>query len=348
MFDLQPRVHFHEPDAVGAQTFGGVGDELDRACADIVDRFCRLHRRGAEYLARCRVHARCGGFLDHLLVTALQRTIAFEQMNDVAVGVAKHLHLNMARALDILFNQDMRIAERGGSLSLTRGERVGEISRSFDLAHPLAAATCDGLNEHGVADLSGAFLKKRWVLIIAYIARRHGHARLGHQCLGCILQAHRGDAARVRPDPDEASVDHGLRKFGVFREETIARMDSLGSAGLCRGDNLLTHQIALTRRRRPDMHCLVGFPHMQRLSISIRIDCNRANAHVARGTDNPASNLAPIGDEEGLNHLAHIRNTPKRGASSTGAFNAAAKANPSTSRVWAGSIMPSSHKREVA
>ena len=38
MFDLQPRVHFHEPDAIGAQPFRGIGDELDRACADIVDR----------------------------------------------------------------------------------------------------------------------------------------------------------------------------------------------------------------------------------------------------------------------------------------------------------------------
>ena len=44
----------------------------------------------------------------------------------------------------------------------------------------------------------------------------------------------------------------------------------------------------------------------------------------------------------------HIRNTPNRGASSTGAFNAAASAKPKTSRVCAGSITPSSHRRAVA
>ena len=96
------------------------------------------------------------------------------------------------------------------------------------------------------------------------------------------------------------------------------------------------------------MHSLVGFAHMQRLGISIRIDRNRANAHVARGADNPAGNFTSIGYEERLDQLTHIRNTPKRGASSTGAFRAAAKASPNTSRVCAGSMMPSSHKREVA
>lgn len=44
----------------------------------------------------------------------------------------------------------------------------------------------------------------------------------------------------------------------------------------------------------------------------------------------------------------HIRNTPKRGACSTGALRQAVSARPSTSRVWAGSITPSSHSRAVA
>ena len=46
--------------------------------------------------------------------------------------------------------------------------------------------------------------------------------------------------------------------------------------------------------------------------------------------------------------LSHIRNTPNRGASSTGAFKHAASASPKTSRVCAGSITPSSHSRAVA
>ena len=49
-----------------------------------------------------------------------------------------------------------------------------------------------------------------------------------------------------------------------------------------------------------------------------------------------------------LSTLGHIRNTPKRGACSTGALRQAVSARPSTSRVCAGSITPSSQRRAVA
>ena len=96
------------------------------------------------------------------------------------------------------------------------------------------------------------------------------------------------------------------------------------------------------------MHSLIGFLHMQCLGIGIRINRDGANAHGLRRADNPAGDLAAIGNEKRLDHLGHIRNTPKRGASSTGAFSAAANANPSTSLVCAGSMIPSSQSREVA
>jgi hypothetical protein len=44
----------------------------------------------------------------------------------------------------------------------------------------------------------------------------------------------------------------------------------------------------------------------------------------------------------------HILNTPNLARSGIGAFKVAAKASPSTSRVCAGSMMPSSHSRAVA
>ena len=111
MFDLQPGVHFHEPDAIGTQAFRGVSDELDRTRTDISDRLRRLHCRRAERLTRHFVHTRGRRFLDHLLVTALERTIPLEQMDDIAMGVAEHLHLDMARAQNIFLDQHPVIAE---------------------------------------------------------------------------------------------------------------------------------------------------------------------------------------------------------------------------------------------
>lgn len=74
MFDLQPCVHLHEPDAIGAKSVGGIGDEFDRSGADIIDRARGLNRRPADNLSGRCVHARRRR-LDHLLVTALQRTV---------------------------------------------------------------------------------------------------------------------------------------------------------------------------------------------------------------------------------------------------------------------------------
>ena len=57
MFDLKPRVHFDEPEGVGAQPLGAVGDEFDGAGAAIADRLGGLDRGGAD-LARA-VPASC-------------------------------------------------------------------------------------------------------------------------------------------------------------------------------------------------------------------------------------------------------------------------------------------------
>jgi hypothetical protein len=220
------------------------------------------------------------------------------------------LHLDMARTLDIFFDQDMRVAERRCGLALAGGECVGEVGCGFDLAHPLAAAACDRLDEHGIADFGGLLPKEVRVLVRAHIARGDGHARRRHQFLGCILQPHRGDASGRWPDPDQPRVDHSLRELGIFGQEAIARMNRLRFGGERGGDDLLPNQIALPRRTRANVNSLIGLPHMQRLGIGIRINRDGANAHRACCADDAASNFAAIGDEEGCNHR---KSSPERG-----------------------------------
>ena len=48
-------------------------------------------------LALLGVEGRRGGLLEHLLVAALQRAVALAEMHAVAVAVAQHLDLDMAR-----------------------------------------------------------------------------------------------------------------------------------------------------------------------------------------------------------------------------------------------------------
>ncbi len=135
VLDLQPRVHLHEIEAAV-----GMGDELDRARADVADRLRRfdggLPHRGSALGG----HAGRGRFLEHLLVASLHRAVALEQVDAVAQAVGEDLDLDVARLQHVLLDQDAVVAERALRLALARGERSGEVLALVDPAHALAAA----------------------------------------------------------------------------------------------------------------------------------------------------------------------------------------------------------------
>ena len=120
MLDLQPGVHLDEIElAVLVQ-------ELDGAGAAIADLRQRVGDDFADLRARLGVQGRRGRFLQHLLVAALQRAVALAQMHHIAVAVAQHLHLDMARLAEIFLDIDVVIAE--GGLGLGAAERQRPIS----------------------------------------------------------------------------------------------------------------------------------------------------------------------------------------------------------------------------
>src|SRR5262245_15466812 len=97
---------------------------------------------------------------------------------------------------------------------------------------------------------------------------------------------------------------------------------------------------------------------MHGVAIGLGINGNGAQAHGAGGADHAAGDLAEVGNQErtktpvyflAVHHhfLHYIRNRPNF-VGSIGALDAADKPRPSTSRVSAGSITPSSHSRAVA
>ena len=93
MFDLQPGVDLEEIEIVARRVI----DEFDRAGGGIAYGLAKLDSRGME--ARAGGVGKSGGrgFLDHLLVAALQRAIAFAEGDDAALAVAENLHFDVAR-----------------------------------------------------------------------------------------------------------------------------------------------------------------------------------------------------------------------------------------------------------
>src|SRR5258706_1383288 len=115
VLDLQSRVHLQKVKVVLRGD-----DELDRAGASVIDTARRFHRRRGHAPAQIVAVARRRRLLDHLLMPPLDRTIALEEMDDVAVAIAEDLKLDVARLLDIALEQKPVIAKRFLRLALRR------------------------------------------------------------------------------------------------------------------------------------------------------------------------------------------------------------------------------------
>ena len=79
-------------------------------------------------------------------------------------------------------------------------------------------------------------------------------------------------------------------------------MDGLGARLPAGVDDLVDQQIGLRGLRRADMHLLVGHLDMERAGIGVGIDGNRRDPHLPGGLDDTAGDLAPVGDQNLLEH----------------------------------------------
>jgi hypothetical protein len=127
----------------------------DSPCSAIALATIRRSGRALRRVERGR-----GRFFQHLLVAALQRAVALAQMDRVAVAVAEHLNLDVARIAEIFLDIDGVVAERG--LGLGAAGAASGVSSSASARHDLHAAPAaagGGLDEHRIADLPWRLLR---------------------------------------------------------------------------------------------------------------------------------------------------------------------------------------------
>ena len=297
VLDLQARVHFHEIKTVRSVDLVTFDDELHRAGALIADRLRRGERGFAHGVAYGRGDAGRGCFLDNFLMTPLQRAVAFEQMDRIAVRIGEHLNLDMARPGDELLDQHPVVAERGLGFALRAFQRFREVVRRFDPAHAAAAAAGRRLDQYRIADRCGRVRQLAWILILAVITGHERDAGAFHDCFGVAFGAHGADRVGRRADEYGPGRRDRFREFRVFGKETVARMHRIGAAAADGFGQLIYHQVAGLGRRRADVVGGVGERHMAGLRIRVRINGDGPNSEPPRGVDDAAGDFAPIGDE---------------------------------------------------
>jgi len=90
-------------------------------------------------------------------------------------------------------------------------------------------------------------------------------------------------------------------------------MDGVSACGLGGAEDTVAAQVTVGGGCRADMHGFVCFADMFGAGVSVGIDGNGADAHVAAGGHDAAGDFAAIGDEEAFDHgRSKTRFCPKR------------------------------------
>ncbi len=235
-------------------------------------------------------------------MSALARAVTFTEMDDVSLGVPKNLDLDVPRTLEVLLEIDRAVAERRFGLAPRGRVRSLELLFVARRAHALAATSRRGLDEHRETDLAGFAKRCSLVVCCAPRARHHRNAGFGHQasCLGLV--PHATDLLRSRADERQFGLAADLRELGVLGEESVARVDGVRARDLRRRDQSRDVQVRLARRRRPDAHRFVREAHVERVGIDLGVDGDRPQVEHPAGSDDTQGDLAPVGDQNLLEH----------------------------------------------
>ena len=296
MFDLQPRVHLEEVvRAVPGQ------QELNRARIGVTGRARHSGSRRGDRRAQFGADRERRRLLDHLLVSALDRTLAFDERQHRAVMIGEQLHLDVPGVDDASFQVNRRIAKRRAGLGPRRANGAGEIRRARDRPHPLPAAACHGLHQQWIADGPGHAGHVR----VGYVGRERllgaGHDRhtgANSDRARRRLAAHQRHRFRRRADENEAGVANRRGKVFVLRQEAVAGMYAVGARPLRRVDDAVDPEVAVARRARPDEIGLVRVAHVQRRAVALGVHRDRRDLHLTAGADNPDGYLAAVGNED--------------------------------------------------
>ena len=231
-------------------------------------------------------------------MAALHRALALAERDHGAVLVAEQLDLDVTRPLDVALAEHGAVAERRLRLAPRGLERLGQLRRLADDAHPAPAAARRGLDHQREAELLG-------------LALRHDrHARLARDPLRRELVAARAERLRRGPDEHEARGADGLGEVGALGEEAVAGMDRVG-AGLLRGTDVL-----LGVQVRRDLDGLVRLARVEGATVVGRGHRDRRDPELAAGAEHAGGDLAPIRDQELADRHAGCAGSSRRGSRS--------------------------------
>ncbi len=249
-------------------------------------------------------------------MTPLQAALSLAEVDDVAVGVGEHLHLDVPRAFDQSLDQQRAVAERTLCLTLCGCNLGSEIVVGRDHTHALATATGRRLDEHWKPDAQCLRGQLRIVQPDPGDSWDHAHAASLDRRLGADLVAHRLDRLDRWPDENDPGVRTGRGECTVLGQEPVAGVQRLRARRDRSLDDPLDREVALRGRGRAETPGNVGVGDVPGVHVGIAVDRDGADAHRPQRADDADRDLSAIGDEHSVEHGRikhrpdHILNTP--------------------------------------
>ena len=169
------------------------------------------------------VDGRGRGLLDHLLVAALHRTVALEQVQDVALLVAYDLHLDMPPVLDEPLDEERIVTESGQRFAAGANASAARSSRSSAttcIAFPPPPATA--FTRAG-KPIAGDDRGDELVVVSPSAAGRTESPASSRDPAGPVLAAHHLDHRRRGADEDEPRLIAVFGKGAVLGQGSRTR-----------------------------------------------------------------------------------------------------------------------------
>ncbi len=283
-----------------------VDDELDGARIVVIGQFHQPHGRFAHGLPGFDGQAGSGTLLDQLLVAALHGAVALPEVEGVAVQVGDDLDLDVAGLLDVFLQVDLGTAESGFGLGLglLQGRFQGQFVQGH--AHAPPAPARRGLDQHGKTEPLGQRQGLGLALDQPFAPRHRGHLRLAGHLAGRVLVAQQGHGLRGRTDERDVAVAADFGKMGVLGQKAVARMDGLHVAHFGGADDAVDFQVAFAGLGGTDAVSLVGHLQVGGAAVRLAEDGHALHAQLAAGAKDPQGDLAPIGNQNALEHQPRV------------------------------------------
>ncbi len=258
VFDLEPGVHLEE-----VEIFVTIDQELHRPHRLVSGTANDGQSRLAEAPPQLgRDHWR-RALLHHLLVAALDRALAFAEVDRIAVPVCGHLDLDVTGAHDEPFDIDPIVAEVRPSLGSGAFKGSREFIAIVDLAHSLAAAAGHRLEQNRQPVLIDKRLELGDVFEGLHHSGNQGHPGFDGELAALGLRTHQPDGGGRRSDPRQPRGLDPFGKIGVLGEEPISGVNEVGSTQPGRFEQAIDIEIALGCGSRSDGKGLIGHEHMR-------------------------------------------------------------------------------------